>query len=247
MDLWGNVNLPLYREIENFTSNAWKPVSDREGNIATYGSLIGVPTVGMLSDGISNFSIKARQFDVTCSRNEWRSGIHNDSLWANMTSTWGLAFDMSCTNRTMGNAYPLPILSLSQVNVDSTGSNISVGSCSVTLNYLRNQSDLQRHLMRSIFDAQARPTQRRIHSQLRRLHTRRRIRQHDEFPPHRRQLRRGSSQCPRLHQRGEMDSRSNRLHRLNLCWLPYLIWRCGSFSLFSSSVRRAQTFRKKEL
>jgi hypothetical protein len=139
MDLWGNVNLPLYREIENFTSNAWKPVSDREGNIATYGSLIGVPTVGMLSDGISNFSIKARQFDVTCSRNEWRSGIHNDSLWANMTSTWGLAFDMSCTNRTMGNAYPLPILSLSQVNDDSTGSNIAVGSCSVTLNYLETK------------------------------------------------------------------------------------------------------------
>jgi hypothetical protein len=131
MDLWGNVKLPLYRSIENTTSNEWKIVGDHHHN-ATYGSLIGVPTVGMPSEGYSSFNIKARQFDITCSSNERKSGERNNSLWANVTSTWGLVADPA----TKGRDYPRPIFSLSLADESSKGSNYSVTACNVNYNYL---------------------------------------------------------------------------------------------------------------
>lgn len=132
MDLWGNVKLPLYRDIENNTSNEWKPVYIDQGGNATYGSLIGVPTVGMPSEGYSSFIIKARQFDITCLSNEIQSGIKNDSIWANVTSTWGLMADKSKE----GTAYPLPILSMSLVSDLTKVSNYSIAACNVDYNYL---------------------------------------------------------------------------------------------------------------
>jgi hypothetical protein len=132
MDLWGNVKLPLYRNIENTTSSEWKTVGDYHGGNATYGSLIGVPTVGMPSEGYSNFNIKARQFDITCSSNEKKSGERNGSLWANVTSTWGLLADPAKTGRD----YPRPIFSLSLVDDATKGPSYSVTACNVDYNYL---------------------------------------------------------------------------------------------------------------
>ncbi|KAL5118570.1 hypothetical protein ACEQ8H_003585 [Pleosporales sp. CAS-2024a] len=133
MDLWGNVKFPLYKDIMNTTLNEWKLVSqgDQGGNV-TYGSLIGVPTIGMPSDGYSNFSIKARQFDITCSSNEMRFGVKNDSIWANVTGTWGLESDPSSA----AIDYPRPIISMSLAGDYDTGSNYSVAACNVDLNYL---------------------------------------------------------------------------------------------------------------
>ena len=65
----GNVKLPLYRSIENSTSDEWKTVPQSANQNITYASLIGIPVLG-LSDGTSNFTIKARQWDVTCSSNK---------------------------------------------------------------------------------------------------------------------------------------------------------------------------------
>ncbi|KAH3919091.1 hypothetical protein HBH56_028680 [Parastagonospora nodorum] len=133
MDLWGNVKLPLYRDIEGDTTDEWKRVyRDEEGGNATYGSLIGVPTIGMPRDGYSNFTIKARQFDITCSRNEIQSGLKNESLWANVTGTWGLMGDPSSPR--IGE-YPRPILSMSLAIDGDTSSNYSVTACNVDYNY----------------------------------------------------------------------------------------------------------------
>jgi hypothetical protein len=133
MDLWGNVKLPLYRNIENSTSSVWKPVVDGYHKTnTTYGSLIGIPTIGMPSEGYSSFNIKARQFDITCSSNEMKSGARNASLWANVTSTWGLMADKSKTSRD----YPRPILSVSLITDTANYSNYSVATCNVNYNYL---------------------------------------------------------------------------------------------------------------
>jgi hypothetical protein len=132
MDLWGNVKLPVYRFIENTTSDEWKPVSDLHGSNATYGSLIGVPVVGMSSDGYSNFNIKARQFDITCSSNEMRSGLKNESLWANVTtSTWAMIADPS----QKATDWPRPIITMSQIAEETEMSNYSVAACRVDYNY----------------------------------------------------------------------------------------------------------------
>jgi hypothetical protein len=133
MDLWGNVKLPMYSYIENTTSDDWKPVSTQHGSNVTYGSLIGIPTVGTPSEGYSSFNIKARQFDITCSSNEMQSGVKNSSIFANVTrSTWGLMFDPS----KKGREYPRPILSMSLVEDESGFANYSLAACDVDYRYL---------------------------------------------------------------------------------------------------------------
>jgi hypothetical protein len=132
MDLWGNVKLPLYRYIENATSDEWKPVSGLHGSNATYGSLIGIPVIGMPSEGYSNFSIKARQFDISCSSNEMKSGAQNDSLWTKLNSTWGVKDDPS---RKVAD-FPRPILTMSLVADTANYTNYSVAACNVEYNYL---------------------------------------------------------------------------------------------------------------
>jgi hypothetical protein len=136
MDLWGNLKLPLYRSIENVTSREWKPVVGHNGENATYGSLIGVPVVGMPTDGFSNFSIKARQFDVTCFSNNMTSGPRNDSIWANMTSTWALKADKSRISQGSSENYPRPILSLSLIDDTANYTNMSIAACNVNYLYL---------------------------------------------------------------------------------------------------------------
>jgi hypothetical protein len=59
MDLWGNVKLPLYRTIENSTSNEWKLVPNATAGNFTYASLIGIPVIGPPSVGFSTFNMEA--------------------------------------------------------------------------------------------------------------------------------------------------------------------------------------------
>jgi hypothetical protein len=86
-DLCGNVKLPLYRYIENSTSDEWKMISNASNVNVTYASLIGIPVVGPPSDGFSTFNIKARQFDFTCSSNE---GSDRNSTEIDGMATWQL-------------------------------------------------------------------------------------------------------------------------------------------------------------
>jgi hypothetical protein len=130
MDLWGNVKLPMYRYIENTTSDEWKPVNAFHGSNATYGSLIGVPMIGMPTEGYSSFNIKARQFDITCSSNEMKSGTTNSSMF--IDSTWSLMFDPLKE----GQEYPRPILSSSLITDATSSKTYSAAACDVDYNYL---------------------------------------------------------------------------------------------------------------
>lgn len=138
MDLWGNVKLPLYRNIANLTSKEWKPVISYDGNNATYGSLIGVPTVGMPTEGLSNFSIRARQFDITCSSNKLETGdAHgNDTLFANMTATWALKSDNITSGSNSKRDWPLPMYSISLADDSKDDNDYSVASCNLDFFYL---------------------------------------------------------------------------------------------------------------
>jgi hypothetical protein len=88
MDLWGNVKLPLYRAIENSTSDEWKLVPNGTDDNVKYASLIGIPVIGPPSSGSSTFNIEARQWDLTCSSNEGPRELTAD--WIN-DFTWQLS------------------------------------------------------------------------------------------------------------------------------------------------------------
>lgn len=139
MDLWGNVKLPLYRDLADSTSDDWKLYTGLQDDNATYSSLIGIPVVGMPSRGLSDFNIRARQFDVNCDSNKMLSASpkdRNSSVWANVTSTWGLEPDKSRSAENARNEYPKRFLSMSLVEDTSNYTNYSVASCGLTYNYL---------------------------------------------------------------------------------------------------------------
>jgi hypothetical protein len=148
----------MYRYIENTTSGEWKSVGGLHTSNATYGSLIGVPVVGMPSEGYSSFSIKARQFDIACSSNEMQYGTNkNESIWANVTATWGLMADPSKKGPfpSILPKYPLPILSMSMIEDTDKYANYSVAACSVDYGYfeakvLCNGTSCGVHSMRKI-------------------------------------------------------------------------------------------------
>lgn len=136
MDLWGNVKLPLYRHIENSTSDEWKTIWNPTGNNVTYASLIGIPVVGLPTDGVSNFNIKARQWDVTCSSNKGTNDNQTD--FVNMY-TWQLSYTDNktpvCQNLTRCDTsrcsgYPCPIRSVSLANQKPYF--FSVAACNLT-------------------------------------------------------------------------------------------------------------------
>lgn len=143
MDLWGNVKLPIYRYIENSTSDEWKEIRNTNKHNVTYASLIGVPIAGFPSDGFSTFNIKARQFDITCSSNEL---LHrNQSGFGSVTTTWKLSplkLSKNCGNTTAEckipdcAGYPCPILSKSLAN-DTKADNyqFSVANCDISFEY----------------------------------------------------------------------------------------------------------------
>lgn len=163
MDLWGNVKLPIYRYIENSTSNEWKEIRNTTTHNMTYASLIGVPIAGFPVDGFSTFNIKARQFDITCSSNKL---LHrNQSDFGNMTATWKLSPlnpSKKCSNATADckipdcDGYPCPILSKSLAN-DTKADNyqFSVANCDLTFDYfeagvLCNGTSCAVHKMRKL-------------------------------------------------------------------------------------------------
>lgn len=140
MDLWGNVKFPINRYIENTTSDEWKSVGDLHTSNATYASLIGVPIVGITSLNYSSFTPKARQFDVTCSSDAIQYDTNkNESVWANVTATWGLMADPSKKGREYPHPilpkYPLPILSMSMIEDTEKYANYSVAACNVDYGY----------------------------------------------------------------------------------------------------------------
>ncbi|KAF1997392.1 hypothetical protein P154DRAFT_471134, partial [Amniculicola lignicola CBS 123094] len=124
MDLWGNVKIPTYRSVANSTSDPWKTV-DHTKNV-TYASLIGIPVAGIHpQSGESNFTIKARQWDITCDSN--REMSKNESKYGNATATWKLNYtDSGCTT------YPCAITLKS---IDST-LNISMATCNLSFEYI---------------------------------------------------------------------------------------------------------------
>ncbi|CAO2655975.1 Nn.00g047780.m01.CDS01 [Neocucurbitaria sp. VM-36] len=145
MDLWGNIKLPIYRYIENNTSDEWKQISNTTGANVTYASLIGVPIVGPPSNGYTTFNIKARQFDITCSSNELMG--KNESGFGNMTATWKLRplnQSKNCGNVTDCavpdcDGYPCPILSKSLANEDDPdNTTFSVASCEISFDYFES-------------------------------------------------------------------------------------------------------------
>ncbi|EUC45065.1 hypothetical protein COCMIDRAFT_96576 [Bipolaris oryzae ATCC 44560] len=137
VDLWGNVKLPLYRHIENSTSDEWKTIWNPTGNNITYASLIGIPVVGLPTDGVSTFNIKARQWDITCSSNE---GTNDNQTDFKNLYTWQLSYTDKktpvCQNQTrcnteMCSGYPCPIRSLSLASNETYF--FSVAACDLTL------------------------------------------------------------------------------------------------------------------
>jgi hypothetical protein len=136
MDLWGNVKLPIYRYIENSTSDEWKVISNATSDNVTYASLIGIPITRPPLDGFSTFTISARQFDLTCDSNE---GSDTNSTDIGGMATWKLEHRTSdkCDNYTAADCvvprcarYPCPILSESLANGDPVA--YSTANCSLT-------------------------------------------------------------------------------------------------------------------
>ncbi|USP81570.1 hypothetical protein yc1106_08844 [Curvularia clavata] len=118
MDMWGNVKLPLYRSIENSTSDEWKIVPQLTSQNVTYASLIGIPVLG-LSNGVSNFTVRARQWDVTCSSNKEvdkkPSNFGDEYPWqvSIMTNATVACMNGKQCVKTMCARYPCPIQSIS--------------------------------------------------------------------------------------------------------------------------------------
>ena len=132
MDLWGNVKLPNYRSIENTSSTEWKHVPIDNTTDTVYASLIGIPVARLNDTGTSNFSIKARQWDISCDKNEMQGG--KQANFGRMDySTWKLAY--TPVNTTCKD-WPCTISFKSLANEtaqDSDFFNYTVASC--TLRY----------------------------------------------------------------------------------------------------------------
>ncbi|KAF1845493.1 uncharacterized protein K460DRAFT_283257 [Cucurbitaria berberidis CBS 394.84] len=145
MDLWGNVKLPIYRYIENSTSDEWKEIQNTTNANVTYASLIGVPIVGPPSAGFSTFNIKARQFDITCSSNKMMD--RDKSGFGNLTSTWKL-HPLNLSKLCGDNkdckvpdckSYPCPILSKSMADdTNFTDLQFSVANCEIFFEYFES-------------------------------------------------------------------------------------------------------------
>ncbi|OAG12118.1 uncharacterized protein CC84DRAFT_1079243 [Paraphaeosphaeria sporulosa] len=131
MDLWGNVKMPRFASVESSTSDEWKTIkSDNNTNI-TYASLIGIPVAQLDKIGASNFSVKARQWDVDCDKNEMQGGKQAD-FGSMDVSTWKVAYtpvNSSCSK------WPCSISFKSMANNDAENKdyfNYTVASCKLS-------------------------------------------------------------------------------------------------------------------
>ncbi|KNG44829.1 hypothetical protein DDE82_001469 [Stemphylium lycopersici] len=137
MDLWGNVKLPLYRDIENSTLDEWKTISNSTSENVTYASLIGIPVAGLSSDGFSTFNLRSRIWDVRCSSNE---GVKERPSDFKNEFTWELkiADDTTplCANATkcppmLCEQYPCPMQSESAASNETNA--FSITKCEISL------------------------------------------------------------------------------------------------------------------
>ncbi|KAF2690085.1 hypothetical protein K458DRAFT_439178 [Lentithecium fluviatile CBS 122367] len=95
-DLGENVKMPAYSSIENTAPGEWKLVPDANSTNITYASLIGIPVANIDKNGQSNFSIKARQWDITCDSNQRL--LSDKADFGNQTATWKMDYtDHGCT------------------------------------------------------------------------------------------------------------------------------------------------------
>ncbi|ORX95134.1 hypothetical protein BCR34DRAFT_200441 [Clohesyomyces aquaticus] len=124
MDLWGNVKMPAYSSLKGGAAG-FKDV-DYSQNV-TYASLIGIPVAGVQSvNTTSTYSLKTRQWDVTCEN--VRAVLKEDANFGNATATWKLRRPAinSCPD------YPCKFNLTSQ---DST-ENFTVADCQMTFQYV---------------------------------------------------------------------------------------------------------------
>ncbi|KAL5383210.1 hypothetical protein PMIN06_010575 [Paraphaeosphaeria minitans] len=131
MDLWGNVKMPRFASVENSTSDEWKTIRNDNNTDVTYASLIGIPVAQLDNIGTSNFSVKARQWDINCDRNEMQGG-KQAGFGALDVSTWKVAYtpvNSSCSE------WPCSISFKSLANDDAEDEdyfNYTVASCKLS-------------------------------------------------------------------------------------------------------------------
>jgi hypothetical protein len=131
MDLWGNVKMPRFASVQNTTSDEWKTITNDNSTNITYASLIGVPVAQVVKIGASNFSVKARQWDIDCDKNEMQGG-KKANFGGMDTSTWKVAY--SPVNSTC-KAWPCSISFKSMANNDAEDKdyfNYTVASCKLS-------------------------------------------------------------------------------------------------------------------
>lgn len=130
MDLWGNIKVPLLGSIRDESPDEWKQIRVQDVSRTTYGSLIGVPVVG-ISEGCSIFNIRTRQFEISCSSNEMLFYDKAPAIWVNSNSSWKYIYnkDEPCLN------FPSPVVYMSLVWERGDMRNVSVAMCNVDYNY----------------------------------------------------------------------------------------------------------------
>ncbi|KAJ4295477.1 hypothetical protein N0V90_007489 [Kalmusia sp. IMI 367209] len=134
MDLWGNVKMPRYHSVESKSSDEWKPIIQDDQTNITYASLIGIPVAQINNTGTSNFSIKARQWDVSCDKNEMQGGKEADFGGMDV-STWKMAY--SPVNSTCSD-FPCSLSFKSMANNEADDEdffNYTVASCKLTYDF----------------------------------------------------------------------------------------------------------------
>ncbi|PZD44371.1 hypothetical protein A1F97_02168 [Pyrenophora tritici-repentis] len=136
IDLWGSVRLPIYRNIQNSSSDGWKllPEEFLDANVS-YASLLGIPAVG--ERFLESYTIKARQWDFTCSSNRI---VTRQQATLDTGYTWKIMFynttlpecegRPNCTFTGHCNGYPCPIRSESL-----TSKGVSMADCNLSLGY----------------------------------------------------------------------------------------------------------------
>lgn len=138
MDLWGNVKIPAWRPIANGGGNEWRSI-DHSKNVS-YASLIGIPVAGIRRAGSSSFSLKTRQWDVTCDKITIMP--EKEAAFGNRSSTWKMeqAWDSSGLATTPCKMYPCAFLLKSRNRLK----NYTVANCEATYEYFEAEIGCQR-------------------------------------------------------------------------------------------------------
>lgn len=161
-DLWGNVKLPSYRAIENTTAEEWKSVPSYKDNTVKWSSLIGIPVSAFngqdfTAHSMNHFTVKARQFDISCTSNaEISRGPSTNASWPTI-SPWRLETAIeqpkNCTDgcKLKGcDAYPCPFNSTSMTDTGSDTETASRAECEYSYEYVEASVECIGSLCRAI-------------------------------------------------------------------------------------------------